>query len=165
MSNRTLERKDDHLRVVLEEDVSFGRVSTGFEAYRFTHQALPEIHLEDIDLSTSFLGKSLAYPLIIASMTGGTPRGAQINRVLAEAAQEMGIGMGLGSLRAGLEDPEALASFQMRRYAPDVLLLANLGAVQLNYGYGADTCRRAVEEVEADGLILHLNPLQEALQP
>jgi isopentenyl-diphosphate delta-isomerase len=98
-------------------------------------------------------------------MTGGTQQAGEINRILATAAQQSGIAMGLGSQRAALEHSELAASFQVRRYAPDVLLLANLGAIQLNYGYGVDECRRAVEMIEADALILHLNALQEAVQP
>jgi len=162
---QTRARKDEHIRINLEEDVSFDQVTTGLECYRFTHQALPECDLTDIETSTRFLNHRLAFPVLIASMTGGTPRTGDINRMLAEVAQATGIGMGLGSMRAALEDPQALATFQVRRYAPDILLLANFGAVQLNYGYGPDDCRRLVDLVEADGLFLHLNPLQEALQP
>lgn len=158
-------RKADHIRISLEEDVSFETLTTGLERYRFAHCALPEMALEDVDTSTSFLGKSLRAPLLIASMTGGTPEGGEINRRLARAAQEAGIGMGVGSLRAALEDPTVADTYRVRDIAPNILLLANLGAVQLNYGYTVDQCRRAVEMVEADGLILHLNPLQEALQP
>lgn len=162
---RTGARKDEHIRINLEEDVSFNRVTTGLERYRFTHQALPECDLAAVDTTTRFLNRRLTFPLLIASMTGGTPRTGAINRALAEVAQAAGIGMGLGSMRAALEDPPVLTTFQVRRYAPDILLLANLGAVQLNYGYGPDECRRLVELVEADGLCLHLNPLQEAFQP
>jgi len=158
-------RKDEHIRINLEEDVSFDQVTTGLEHYRFTHQALPECNLADVDTTTRFLDHRLAFPVLIASMTGGTQRTGDINRMLAEVAQAVGIGMGLGSMRAAVEDPQALATFQVRRYAPDILLLANLGAVQLNYGYTPDACRRLVDLVEADGLFLHLNPLQEALQP
>ena len=158
-------RKDEHIRINLEEDVSFDQVTTGLERYRFTHQALPECDLADVDTTTRFLDHLLAFPMLIASMTGGTQRTGDINRMLAEVAQAVGIGMGLGSMRAALEDPQVLATFQVRRYAPDILLLANLGAVQLNYGCGPDACRRLVDLVEADGLFLHLNPLQEALQP
>ncbi len=163
--NETSKRKDDHIRIALHEDVAFEQLTTHFEHYRFTHQALPELDLEQVDTRTTFLGKSLTFPLLIASMTGGSATGTQLNRRLAEAAQAAGVGLALGSLRAALEDPATAASFQLRRYAPDILLLANLGAVQLNYGYGLDACRRAVELTEADALILHLNPLQEALQP
>lgn len=158
-------RKDEHIRINLEEDVSFDQVTAGLERYRFTHQALPECDLNDVDTATRFLNHRLAFPVLIASMTGGTQRTGDINRMLAEVAQSVGIGMGLGSMRAALEDPQALKTFQVRRYAPDILLLANLGAVQLNYGYGPDACRRLIDLVEADGLFLHLNPLQEALQP
>ena len=162
---RTGARKDDHIRINLEEDVSFDQTTTGLERYRFVHQALPELDLEEIDTTTTFLGHQLAFPVLIASMTGGTPHAGQINRILAEVAAAAGIGMGLGSTRAMLEDPGAAWTFQMRKYAPNLVLFANLGAVQLNYGYGVDDCRRIVEETEADGLFLHLNPLQEALQP
>ncbi len=158
-------RKADHIRISLEEDVSFETLTSGFERYRFVHCALPEISLAAVDTAVVFLGKRLQAPLLISSMTGGTPQGREINRRLARAAQESGIGMGLGSLRAALEDPTLAETYRVRDVAPDILLLANLGAVQLNYGYTVDHCRRAVEMVEADGLILHLNPLQEALQP
>ncbi|MFQ5945405.1 MAG: type 2 isopentenyl-diphosphate Delta-isomerase, partial [Anaerolineae bacterium] len=159
------ERKADHIRISLEEDVEPMEVSSGFDRYRFEHQALPELTLSEIDLSTSFLGKPLSAPLLISSMTGGVEEALAINRNLARAGQEHGIAMGLGSLRAALEEPGMAATYRVRDQAPDLLLLANLGAVQLNYGYGVDECRRAVELVEADGLILHLNPLQEAVQP
>lgn len=165
MHSQNQERKSEHLRISLEEDVSFHTLTTGFERYRFEHCALPELDLAAVDLSTHLLGKRLNAPLLISSMTGGTAEARDLNRRLAQAAQQAGIGMGLGSLRAALEDPSLLATYQVRDIAPDILLFSNLGAVQLNYGYTADHCKRAVEMVEADGLILHLNPLQEALQP
>ncbi len=165
MPDQTGHRKDDHLRITFEEDVSFDVLTTGFECYRFVHQALPEIDMDQVNTRTKFLGRQLTLPLLISSATGGTPRAGQINQMLAEAAQEAGIGMGLGSMRAALENSDMHWTFQVRRYAPDVLLLANLGAVQLNYGYGPDDCQRLIDMVEADGLYLHLNPLQEALQP
>jgi isopentenyl-diphosphate delta-isomerase len=157
-------RKSDHIRINLEEDVRSG-LTTGLERYRFVHRALPELDLERIDLSQELFGRKLRSPVLISSMTGGTDEAAEINRRLAGAAQQTGIAMGLGSQRAALEHPELAYSFQVRRYAPDVLLLANLGAIQLNYGYGVEECRRAVEMIEADALILHLNALQEAVQP
>jgi isopentenyl-diphosphate delta-isomerase len=159
------QRKSDHIRINIEEAVDFEHVSTGFERYRFVHCALPEFDLEDVDTSTTLLGKCLAAPLLISSMTGGTPEASAINQRLAEAAQAAGLGMGLGSQRAAVEEPALADTYRVRHIAPDILLLGNLGAVQLNYGYGPDECRRAVEMVEADALILHLNPLQEALQP
>jgi isopentenyl-diphosphate Delta-isomerase len=158
------ERKTEHLRINLEQDVSFPRLSTGLEQYRFVHNALPEISLNDVDLSTLFLGRKLHLPLLISSMTGGTADAQRINFHLAEGAQAAGLAMGLGSLRAAVEAPHLADTYRVRHLAPDVLLLANLGAVQLNTGFGVDTCRWVVELVDADGLILHLNPLQEALQ-
>ncbi len=161
----TSSRKADHIRINLEENVQFPRLTTGLERYRFLHQAVPELNLGDIDLHQEFLGKRLAAPVLISSMTGGTEQAAEINRNLALAAQETGIAMGLGSQRAAIENPSLAWTFQVRQFAPDILLFANLGAVQLNYGYGVEQCRRAVEMVEADALILHLNVLQEAVQP
>ncbi len=161
----TSQRKDDHIHINLEQDVSFDKLTTGLEHYRFVHQALPELDLEEVSTETTFLEKPLGSPLLIASMTGGSPMAAQINRNLAEVAREFGLGMGLGSMRAALEQPDVAWSFKVRTYAPHILLLANLGAVQLNYAYGPEQCLRVVEMIEADGLILHLNPLQEALQP
>jgi isopentenyl-diphosphate delta-isomerase len=157
------QRKQDHLRINLDQDVSHPR-PTGLEQYHFIHRALPEMDLDDVDTSVTFLDHRLRAPLLISSMTGGTAEAMQINIRLATAAQAAGIAMGLGSLRAALEDPPLADTYRVRPAAPDILLLANLGAVQLNYGYDASHCLRAVELVEADGLILHLNPLQEALQ-
>lgn len=159
------QRKLEHIRVNLEEDVQFPNLTTGFERYHFTHQALPEIDLAEVDTSTTFLGHRLRLPLLISSMTGGTERARQINANLAVAAQATGIAMGLGSQRAGIEHPELAATFSVvREHAPDAVIFANLGAVQLNYGYGIDQARRAVDMVKANALILHLNPLQEAIQ-
>ncbi|NOZ29020.1 MAG: type 2 isopentenyl-diphosphate Delta-isomerase [Chloroflexi bacterium] len=157
-------RKADHIRINLEEDVQFPRLTTGLERYRFVHVALPELDLEAVDLSSMLLGKRLAIPLLISPMTGGTAEAARINRNLAQAAQACGLAMGLGSQRTGLEVSETADTFRVRDVAPDILLLANLGAIQLNYGYTVEHCRRAVEMIEADALILHLNALQEALQ-
>ena len=157
-------RKSDHIRINLEEDVRSG-LTTGLERYRFIHQALPEIDLEAVDLRQEIFKKHLKAPILISSMTGGTPEAGAINRVLAEAAQQMGVAMGLGSQRAAIDHPELAHTFQVRSLAPDILLFANLGAIQLNYRYGVDECRRAVEMIEADALILHLNALQEAVQP
>ncbi len=160
----TSARKADHIRINLEEDVRSG-LTTGLERYRFIHRAVPEIDLESVELSQDLFGRKIAAPILISSMTGGTSEAISINRTLAQAAQACQIAMGLGSQRAAIEDPELRATFQVRPYAPDILLFANLGAIQLNYGYGLEQCRRAVEMVEADALILHFNALQEALQP
>jgi isopentenyl-diphosphate delta-isomerase len=159
------QRKADHIRVNLEENVDFPRLTTGLERYRFVHQALPELDLDAVDTSLALFGRTLRAPLLISSMTGGTERARELNLRLAEAAQAHGLAMGLGSQRAALEDPATADTFRVRAAAPDILLFANLGAVQLNYGYGIDEARRAVAMVEADGLYLHLNALQEAVQP
>jgi len=161
----TAGRKDDHIRINLEEDVGFRQLTTGLEYYQFIHQALPEIDLDAVDASVVLFGKSLCAPILVSSMTGGTAQAGLFNRRLAEAVQAKRLAMGVGSQRAALENSETEASFFVRKYAPDALIFANLGAVQLNYGYTVDQCRRAVEIVEADALILHLNPLQEVLQP
>ncbi len=157
-------RKSDHIRINLDEDVRSG-LTTGLERYRFIHRALPEIDLDAVDLTLTLFQRCLRAPLLISSMTGGTEEASRINRTLAEAAQATGIAMGLGSQRAGIEHPELADTFRVRTVAPDILLFANLGAVQLNYGYGLDECRRAVDMIEADALILHLNAVQEAVQP
>lgn len=159
------ERKSDHIRINLEEDVNFKALTTGLENYRFRHNALPELDLQDVDTTCRLFGKTLRAPLLIASMTGGAEQARTINRRLAEAGEERGIAMGVGSQRAALEDQTLAETFQVRRVAPRLLLFANLGAVQLNYGYGVDHCRRAVAMIEADALILHFNVVQEAVQP
>lgn len=159
------QRKSDHIRINLEEDVNFRQLTTGLEKYHFLHQMLPEIDLASVDSSVSLFGKKLKAPLLISSMTGGTEQAQLINRTLAEAAEISGIAMGLGSQRAALEDPELAITFQVRPIAPTTVLLANLGAVQLNYGYTVEHCRRAVDMIGADALILHFNALQEAVQP
>ncbi len=161
---QTSSRKSDHIRINLEEDVSSG-LTTGLERWRFPNQALPELDLQDIRTDQVFLKKSISAPLLISSMTGGTESATQINQRLAEAAQHNGIAMGVGSQRAAIEDPKLASSFAIRKFAPDILLFANLGAVQLNYGYDLEQCTRAVEMIAADALVLHLNALQEALQP
>ena len=158
------QRKDDHLKINLEQDVQ-STISTGFERIRLKHKALPELDFERVDLSLSLFNKQLAAPVLISSMTGGTARGAAFNRTLALAAEQCGIAMGVGSQRAAIENPELSESFRIRKYAPKTLLFANIGAVQLNYGYRLEECKKAVDMLEADALYLHLNPLQEALQP
>jgi isopentenyl-diphosphate Delta-isomerase len=157
------QRKADHIQINLEKDVR-SALTTGLENYRFVHEALPEINLEDVDTSLTVFGKRLTAPVLVSSMTGGTEQAGIINRRLAEAAQEVGVAMGVGSQRTALEHADQVETFQVRKYAPRILLFANLGAVQLNYGYGVERCRRAVDMIEADALYLHLNPVQEAVQ-
>ncbi len=161
----TSSRKADHLRINIERDVRAKGIDSGFEAYAFVHQALPEIDLGDVNLSIEVLGKRLGAPLLISCMTGGTPEARRINQTLAHVAQEHSIAMGLGSGRALIESDRTLDSFDVRDVAPDVLLFANIGAVQLNKGYSSGQCGRLVELLRADALVLHLNALQEALQP
>jgi isopentenyl-diphosphate delta-isomerase len=157
-------RKSEHLRVCIEEDVEFQQLTNGLEKYRFTHCCLPELDRSDIELGTTFLGKSLKAPILISSMTGGTELAHLVNTRLATVAQRYGLAMGVGSQRIALEQPELAPTFAVRSLAPDILLLANLGAVQLNYGCGLEDCLKLVELLEADALILHLNPLQEWVQ-
>lgn len=158
-------RKADHVRINLEEDVGAKGVASGFEDYYFLHCALPELDLDQVDPSTELFGRRLAAPLLISCMVGGTEQAASINRLLAQVAQELGLAMGLGSGRILLERPSVLKTFDVRPVAPDILLFANLGAVQLNKGYGVEECRRLVDALGADALVLHLNALQEAVQP
>lgn len=163
--NNTQTRKDDHIKICLEEDVQCSQVTNGLENYRFNHCCLPELNFADIELTTSFLGQKIGYPLLISSMTGGTENAKIINCRLAEIAQIYKIPMGVGSGRVVVEKPEVAETFNVRHLAPDIPLFANLGAVQLNYGYGWQECLKLVELLQADALILHLNPLQECIQP
>ncbi|HEY9884766.1 MAG TPA: type 2 isopentenyl-diphosphate Delta-isomerase [Thermosynechococcaceae cyanobacterium] len=160
----TQTRKADHLRICLDENVQCRQITNGLEHYRFTHCCLPEIDRDDINLTTTFLGKNLGAPLLISSMTGGTELAKTINSRLAIVAQQYRLAMGVGSQRVAVEDPSVATTFSVRAIAPDIPLFANLGAVQLNYHYGLDECRRVVDTLEADALILHLNPLQECVQ-
>jgi len=157
-------RKDEHIDHV-REGRGRSAASSGLDVVRFVHDALPEIDHDTIDLSAELLGKSLKRPFLISSMTGGPSRAEGINARLAEAAQALGIALAVGSQRVALESNADLGlGSDLRRRAPDALILANLGAVQFVKGYGLDQARRAVEMIGADGLILHLNPLQEAVQ-
>jgi isopentenyl-diphosphate delta-isomerase len=156
-------RKDDHIKINLEQDVRSG-LTNGLEKIHFIHEALPELDLDKVNTRLKVFNKEIQAPILVSSMTGGTPDAGVINFRLAEAAQLCGLAMGVGSQRAALEHPEQASSFQVRKVAPDILLFANIGAVQLNYGYGLAECQRAVEMIAADALYLHLNPLQEAVQ-
>lgn len=162
---KTQQRKKEHLELCLDTRNVTGPAGTGFAHYHFVHNALPELDFDELDTRTTFLGKPLGAPLLISSMTGGFELARNVNRNLAAAAQQLGLAMGVGSQRVAIEEPAVAHSFQVRDVAPDILLLGNLGAVQLNYGYGIEQCRRAVRMIGADGLILHLNVLQEAVQP
>lgn len=162
---KTQQRKREHLEICLDTESVASPSGTGLDRYRFMHDALPELDIDELDLGTTFLGKQLKSPILISSMTGGFDLARKVNRNLAAAAERLGIAMGVGSQRVAIEEPSAASSFQVRDVAPNILLLGNLGAVQLNYGYSVAHCRKAVEMIGADALILHLNVLQEAMQP
>lgn len=158
-------RKQEHLDICLTQDVS-SRAGTGFDRYRFGNRALPGCDFSQVTTWTTFLDKPIAAPLLLGSITGGTAKGREINRNLAAAAQALRIGMVVGSQRIAIEHPEVAHTFAVaREEAPDIPLGANLGAIQLVNGFGVKECQKAVRMIEADFLVLHLNPLQEALQP
>ncbi|GAA0431225.1 type 2 isopentenyl-diphosphate Delta-isomerase [Lentibacillus halophilus] len=157
-------RKTEHIRLCLEDNVEGVDKSTGLEGISFIHNALPEINFRDIDLTSHFLDKPIKAPFLVSSMTGGSELAAQINRNLAKAAEEKGWAVALGSTRALLESDAHQESFLIRKHAPTVPLIANLGAVQLNYGYGAEACQQIIDMTGADSIVLHFNPLQEAVQ-
>jgi isopentenyl-diphosphate Delta-isomerase len=157
------DRKHDHIQIAMHKDVK-SSITNGFESYSFRHQALPEINFEKIDIQQTLFGKKLSSPLFISSMTGGTANAGQINRNLATAAQHCGIAMGVGSQRVMLENPSSIESFEIRKYAPSILLFANIGAVQLNYGVSLVDVNRLVDVIQADALIIHLNSMQEIFQ-
>jgi isopentenyl-diphosphate delta-isomerase len=165
MQDPTNERKLKHLRTI-ESDPETDRRKFYFDGIRLKHRALPELNLAEVDPSTEFMGKKLSFPLLISSMTGGNHDLVRtINQNLAIAAEKTGVAMGVGSQRVMFSQPEAKSSFEIRKFAPTTLLFANLGAVQLNYEFTLDMCEEAVAAVGADALVLHLNPLQEAVQP
>ena len=162
MSSAIKQRKTEHVSICLNKAVEKG--SAGFDKYKFIHNALPEIDFDEISTETGFLGKKISAPIIISPMTGGSKK-EKINRNLAIAAERLNVAMGVGSQRVIFEQPETLLSFNIRKHAPNIPLLANIGAVSLNYGFGLKECRAAVKSICADALVLHLNPLQEAIQP
>lgn len=158
-------RKDEHIDIVLGQNVASRSVSTGLEAVRFAHVALPELDLNEIDISTEFAGRRMSAPILVSSMTGGPQRAGSMNVHIAEACNALGLAFGVGSQRIALEGGAA-AGFgpELRRAAPNVPILANFGAAQLQEWDGPQMAQRAVEMIEADALIIHLNPLQEAVQ-
>lgn len=157
-------RKLRHVQACLRHQVEYTSRTTGLERYDLPYVALPETDLARVDTRTAFLGRDTQAPVLIGAMTGGMELGATINRNLALAAQHLGLGLMLGSQRVMLEHPAALDSFKVRQYAPDVLLIGNLGLAQLNRGYTSVHARRVVDMVGADALAFHTNPLQEAVQ-
>jgi len=165
-AKKTEKRKAEHIKICLEQKAQAKNVTAGFEDIKFVHRALPEINRKDINLSTSFLNKKLNAPLIVGAMTGGTEEAIQINQNIAQAVETLGLGMGLGSQRAAIEDPKLEKTYAVaRKAAPNAFLIANIGGVQLVHGYGINEVRRVVEMIDADAVAIHLNALQEAVQP
>ncbi len=158
-------RKLDHINISLKEDIQ-SRIKNGFDDITFVHRALPEINLDEIDLTCDFFGRKIGAPIIIAAMTGGHERAEGINRNLALAAAELNIPMGVGSQRAAIEDNKLSQTYSVaREAAPDIFLIGNLGAVQFSEGYSIKEAKKAVEMIGANALAVHLNPLQEAIMP
>ncbi len=160
----TAARKNSHVEVCATGKVGSDRLTTGLERWRLEHAGLPELEFNKVETGCEVFGKRIAGPLFVAPMTGGTPETAGIVRNLALAAEEMKLPISVGSQRAAIEDPDRKKFFEVRRYAPTVPVFGNLGAVQLNYGYGVHEYRAAVEMIEADALFLHVNTLQECIQ-
>ncbi|MFP4005156.1 MAG: type 2 isopentenyl-diphosphate Delta-isomerase [Candidatus Hadarchaeia archaeon] len=165
IADKTSERKLDHIEICLEEDVESRFKSTGFEDIDLIHQASAEVNLSDINTTARIFGKEIEAPILISPMTGGHERGKKINRTMARAARELGIGMCVGSQRAGLGNEKLTDTYQVRDIAPEILLMGNLGIAQLSDGYGLKKAREAIEMIGADALGIHLNSLQEAIQP
>jgi len=165
-ADRIEERKDDHIRICLEEDVKAKKTTPGFEEVFLIHRALPEISRDDISLTTEFLKHKFSAPVIIEGITGGTGKAFKINATIAQAVEELGIGMGVGSQRAALENPRLERTYSIaRKKAPNAFLVANIGGPQIIGEYDLETAKKAVEMIEADALAIHLNALQEAVQP
>ncbi|KAB8137929.1 type 2 isopentenyl-diphosphate Delta-isomerase [Gracilibacillus oryzae] len=165
MTDSIHKRKSEHIELSLKEEALGKGITNGFDKYRFIHNALPELDFEEIDLATSFFDHSLKTPFLISSMTGGAELAETINRHLATAAEERGWIFALGSTRVMVESEKYRSSFQIKRYAPSIPVIANIGAVQLNYGMTIDHCLQILEWTEADAFVLHLNTIQEIIQP
>ncbi len=162
----TADRKQSHVEICLAGNVGFDRKTTGFERYEFTHNAAPEINFSEIDLSVDMFGRHLSYPFMISSMTGGYGNAVQLNRTLAQTAEKLGIALGVGSMRQTLENSVYRESFTVvRQNAPSVPILANIGAPEVAQGLTAQELDTLIDIVQADGLIVHLNPAQELFQP
>jgi isopentenyl-diphosphate delta-isomerase len=161
-----MKRKGEHIKICLEKNVMAREVTSGFEDIKFVHRALPEIQKKDIDTSIVIFNHRFAAPLIVGALTGGTTEAEEINANIAEAVEELKLGMGVGSQRIAIEKPSLSKTFAItRQKAPTAFLLANLGAPQLVKGYGIREARKAVKMIDANALVIHLNPLQETIQP
>ncbi|HSB47022.1 MAG TPA: type 2 isopentenyl-diphosphate Delta-isomerase [Candidatus Bilamarchaeum sp.] len=163
MKTKTESRKKDHVELVISEGAQYAKTG-GFEKVEFVHNALPEISLDSVDLSVKFLGKPLAHPLLITGMTGGYSDAESINKGLAAAAEKYGLAFGVGSQRAMIEKPALARTYRVRDVAPTIPLLSNIGAFQLKK-YKGEQIDSIVQSIEADALAVHLNPLQEVIQP
>ena len=160
------ERKDEHIRVCLDEDVRAKKITPGFENISLIHRALPEISRDEIDLSTEVFNHRFSAPIVIEGITGGTEKAFRINAAIAQAVEELGLGMGVGSQRAALENYRLERTYSVtRKEAPTAFLMANIGGPQIIREYNLKEVRKAIEMIEADALVIHLNPLQEAVQP
>jgi isopentenyl-diphosphate delta-isomerase len=165
-AEKTRERKAEHIRICLEEDVKFKKITTGFEDVYLVHRALPETSRDNIDLSTTFLDCNFAAPIVVTGITGGTQEATKINAAIAQAVEELGLGMGVGSQRAAIENPKLARTFSVvREKAPNAFIMANIGAPQIKKEHGLEEVKKAVDMIKADALVIHLNPLQEAVQP
>jgi isopentenyl-diphosphate delta-isomerase len=166
LAKETKKRKAEHIRISLNQNVQARKVTTGFEDIHFVHKALPEIDKQKIDLSTTVFNHKFAAPLIVGAITGGTAEAMKINAVIAEAVEELQLGMGVGSQRAAIEDKKLEKTFAIaRKKASTAFLIANIGGVQLTQGYSLKEAKKAIEMINADAIAIHLNPLQEAVQP
>lgn len=166
MNDQTESRKGEHLKISLNQDVQARKATTGFENIHLIHKALPEVDKRKIDLSTFLFDKKLSAPFIVGAITGGTPEATEINSVIAEAVEELGLGMGVGSQRVAIEEKSLEGTFAIaREKAPTAFLIANIGGAQLINGYGLNEVKIAINMIDADAVAIHLNPLQEAIQP
>jgi isopentenyl-diphosphate delta-isomerase len=166
LAKETRKRKSDHIKISLNQNVQARKTTTGFKDIHFVHKALPEIDKQKIDLSTTVFDHKFAAPLIVGAITGGTLEATKINATIAEAVEKLGLGMGVGSQRAAIEDKKLEETFAIaRKKAPTAFIIANIGGVQLVNGYGLEEVKKAIKMIEADAIAIHLNPLQEAVQP
>ena len=166
MAEETQRRKADHIRICLDEKSQAKKATTGFEDIHFIHKALPEINKQKINLSTQFFGHKFSAPLIVGAITGGTAQAEQINATIAETVEKLQLGMGVGSQRAAIEDKNLIETFAVaRKKAPKAFLIANIGGVQLVHGYSVKEAKKAIDMIDADAIAIHLNALQEAIQP
>ncbi|MEM3377603.1 MAG: type 2 isopentenyl-diphosphate Delta-isomerase [Candidatus Bathyarchaeia archaeon] len=166
MAEETAKRKADHIKICLNEKAQARKATAGFEDIQLIHRALPEVDKAQINLSTTVFGYRFSAPLIVGAMTGGTAEATRINAAIAEAVEQLHLGMGVGSQRAAIEDAKLVETFAVaRKKAPNAFLIANIGGVQLVHGYGVKEVKKTVEMIDADAVAIHLNALQEAVQP